>query len=126
MNLLLDTHVLLWWLDDHPALSKLRAGLRWPTAAISFSSVQPSFGRSVSNRRWENSKIPSAFREILDQQSFNWLSITVEHAHALEGLPAHHRDPFDRMLVAQARVEGFTVVTHDAVFRKYKIPVMLT
>jgi PIN domain nuclease of toxin-antitoxin system len=71
-------------------------------------------------------KVPSAFREILDQQSFNWLSITVEHAHALESLPAYHRDPFDRMLIAQAGVEGFTVITHDAVFRKYKIPVMLT
>ncbi len=71
-------------------------------------------------------KIPSAFREILDQQSFNWLSITVEHAHALESLAAHHRDPFDRMLIAQASVEGFTIVTHDAIFQKYKIPVMLT
>ena len=71
-------------------------------------------------------KIPSAFHEILDQQSFNWLSITVEHAHALESLAAHHRDPFDRMLIAQAGVEGFTIVTLNAIFRKYKIPVMLT
>jgi len=125
VNLLLDTHVLLWWLDDHPALttscrSAMADGnnLVFVSAAVIWEiRIKQALGKL---------KIPSAFREILDQQSFNWLSITVEHAHALESLPAHHRDPFDRMLAAQARVEGFTVVTHDAVFRKYKIPVMLT
>ena len=124
MNLLLDTHVLLWWLDDNPALSnscrsKIADGnnLVFVSAAVIWEiRIKQALGKL---------KIPSAFREILDQQSFNWLSITVEHAHALEGLPAYHRDPFDRILVAQARVEGFTVVTHDSVFRRYKIPVML-
>lgn len=125
MNLLLDTHVLLWWLDDHPTLSKsCRSAIADGNNLVFVSAVVI----------WEirikqvlgKLKIPSAFRAILDQQSFNWLSITVEHAHALENLPAHHRDPFDRMLVAQASIEGFTLVTHDAIFRKYKIPVMLT
>jgi PIN domain nuclease of toxin-antitoxin system len=41
-------------------------------------------------------------------------------------LPLHHRDPFDRMLIAQAQIEGFTVVTHDSIFRKYKVPVIST
>jgi PIN domain nuclease of toxin-antitoxin system len=125
VNLLLDTHVLLWWLDDNPALSgSCRAAvadgdnLVFVSAAVIWEiRIKQALGKL---------KIPSAFREILDQQSFNWLSITVEHAHALESLAAHHRDPFDRILVAQAGVEGFTIVTHDAIFRKYKIPVMLT
>jgi len=49
------------------------------------------------------------------------LDITVEHAHAVRVLPIHHRDPFDRMLVAQAKVEGFTLVTHDVRLKKYKV-----
>jgi PIN domain nuclease of toxin-antitoxin system len=125
MNLLLDTHVLLWWLEDHPSLSKsCRSAIAdgnnlvFVSAAVIWEiRIKQALGKL---------KIPSAFCKILDQQSFNWLSITVEHAHALKSLPAYHRDPFDRMLVAQASVEGFTVVTHDAVFKKYKIPVMLT
>jgi PIN domain nuclease of toxin-antitoxin system len=125
MNLLLDTHVLLWWLDDHPSLSRrCRSAIAdgnnliFVSAAVIWEiRIKQALGKL---------KIPEGFREVLDRQAFNWLPIAVEHAHAIEGLPAHHRDPFDRMLVAQARVEGFTVVTHDAVFRKYKIAVMLT
>jgi PIN domain nuclease of toxin-antitoxin system len=125
VNLLLDTHVLLWWLDDHPALSKSCRSAMADGNNLVFVSAAVIWEIRIKQALGKL-KIPSAFREILEQQSFNWLSITVEHAHALEDLPAHHRDPFDRMLIAQAHVEGFTVATHDAVFRKYKIPVMLT
>ena len=52
------------------------------------------------------------------------LDITVEHAHAVRDLPVHHRDPFDRMLVAQAKAEGFTLVTHDVRLKKYKVSLM--
>lgn len=125
MNLLLDTHVLLWWLDDHPSLSRRcrsavadGSNLVFVSAAIIWEiRIKQAVGKL---------KIPPAFRQILSQQPFNWLPITVDHAHALEGLPLHHRDPFDRMLIAQAQIEGFTVVTHDSIFRKYKIPVMST
>lgn len=125
MNLLLDTHVLLWWLDDHPSLSQRcrsaiadGSNLVFVSAAVVWEiRIKQAVGKL---------KIPTAFRRILVQQPFNWLPITVDHAHALEGLPLHHRDPFDRMLIAQAHIEGFTVVTHDFIFRKYKIPVMST
>ncbi len=52
------------------------------------------------------------------------LDITVEHANAVGDLPAYHRDPFDRMLVAQAKVERLTLVTHDIRLKKYKIPLI--
>ena len=52
------------------------------------------------------------------------LNITVEHAHAVKDLPAHQNDPFDRMLVAQAKVEGFTLLTHDTRLKKYKVSLM--
>jgi len=124
VNLLLDTHVLLWWLDDHPALSKpCRSAIADGNNLVFVSAVV--IWEIRIKQALGKLKVPSAFRAILDQQSFNWLSITVEHAHALENLPAHHRDPFDRMLVAQAGIEGFTLVTHDPIFRKYKIPIML-
>ena len=125
MNLLLDTHALLWWLDDHPGLSprcrsKIADGgnLVFVSSAVIWEiRIKQAVGKL---------KIPATFRETLTRQPFDWLPITVDHAHALEGLPLHHRDPFDRMLVAQAQFEGFTVVTHDSVFRKYKISVMST
>ena len=125
MNLLLDTHVLLWWLDDHLSLSRACRSALADGRNLVFVSAAVIWEIRIKQALGKL-KIPSVFQEILDQQPFNWLSITVEHAHAIESLPPHHRDPFDRMLIAQARVEGFTIVTHDAVFRKYKIPVMLT
>ena len=123
MNLLLDTHVLLWWLDDHPSLSeKARASISNGENLIFVSSaviwevrIKQALGKL---------EIPPNFHQVLEQQAFEMLSITVEHAHAIGDLAAYHRDPFDRMLVAQARVEGFTVVTRDAIFEQYQIPII--
>jgi len=57
-------------------------------------------------------------------EGFEIITMTSDHAYAVGDLPLHHRDPFDRMLIAQAKSEGFTVVTHDAVFRQYEISTM--
>ena len=70
-------------------------------------------------------EIPSNFRKVLDRQPFEMLAISAEHAHAVGDLPAHHRDPFDRMLIAQATVERLTLVTRDTIIRDYKIPVII-
>ena len=123
MNLLLDTHVLLWWLDDHPTLSeKARAAIAdgknlvFVSAAVIWEiRIKQALGKL---------EIPRNFRKVLDDQPFEMLNITVEHAHAIGDLPAHHRDPFDRMLVAQTRVEGLTLVTRDIRLKKYKIPLI--
>lgn len=69
-------------------------------------------------------KIPSFFFDIIKEQELEFLSITPEHAYAVGDLPLHHLDPFDRMIIAQARLEGLSVVTHDAVFKKYDVPVV--
>ena len=123
MNLLIDTHVLLWWLDDNPSLSK-RA------RTVISDGKNPVFVSAVII--WEirikealgKLKIPGNFREVLENQPFEMLDITAEHAHAVGELPSHHRDPFDRMLIAQAKVEGLILVTHDMTLKKYKIPLI--
>lgn len=124
MNLLLDTHVLLWWLDDYPTLSKKAKdeiangkNLVFISAVVIWEiRIKQSLGKL---------KVPNNFRKVLDSQPFEQLDITVEHAHAVGDLPAHHRDPFDRMLVAQTKVEHLTLVTRDIHLEKYKIPIIV-
>ena len=90
MNLLLDTHVLLWWLNDHPTLSKKSR------AAIA-DGKNPVFVSAVAI--WEirikeaigKLEIPRNFKRVLERQPFETLDITVEHAHAVKDLPMHHR-----------------------------------
>ena len=124
MNLLLDTHVLLWWLDASPTLSeKAKSTIADGNNLVFVSSaviweirIKQALGKL---------EIPSNFRKVLDRQPFEMLAISAEHAHAVGDLPAHHRDPFDRMLIAQATVERLTLVTRDTIIRNYKIPVII-
>lgn len=121
MNLLLDTHVLLWWLDDNPTLSKeARVVISEPTNIVFISAaviweirIKQSLGKL---------KIPKNFMTELEAQPFETLDITPEHAHKIISLSNYHRDPFDRMLIAQAIVERFTLITRDKNIMKYKVP----
>ena len=105
MNLLLDTHVLLWWLDDNPDLSRRARtaiadgnNLVFVSAAVIWEiQIKHALGKL---------KIPTNFRNVLEQQAFELLDVTVEHAYAVGKLPLYHRDPFDRILVAQAKLEN--------------------
>ena len=120
MNLLLDTHVLLWWLNGHPSLSKKSQSAIADGKNLVFVSAVVVWEIRIKEALGKL-EIPRNFKRVLDSQPFEMLDITVEHAHAVRELPLHHRDPFDRMLVAQAKVEGFTLVTHDARLKKYKV-----
>ena len=123
MNLLLDTHVLLWWLEGNPTISEKAKStiadgnnLVFVSAAVIWEiRIKQALGKL---------KIPSNFRRVLDRQPFEMLAITAEHAHAVGDLPSHHRDPFDRMLIAQATVERLTMVTRDTNIKEYKIPII--
>ena len=123
MNILLDTHVLLWWLDDNPVLSdKARrpisdgSNLIFVSAAVIWEiRIKQNLGKL---------DIPLNFRQVLEQEPFELLAITIEHAHAVGSLPPIHRDPFDRMLIAQAKTEGFTILTRDPLFREYRVPLI--
>jgi PIN domain nuclease of toxin-antitoxin system len=123
MNILLDTHVILWWLDDDPSISrKARTAIADGKNLVFVSAV--SIWEIRIKEALGKLKIPSDFQAVLAGQPFESLDITIEHAHAIKDLPDHHRDPFDRMLVAQARIEGFTLVTRDVHLKKYRIPIL--
>lgn len=120
MKLLLDTHLVLWWLADSRELSaEGRALIAAPENAVFVSAA------SVWELRIKEAlgkvKLPADFSAVLDDQHFEFLSVTVAHAHAVRELPMHHRDPFDRMLVAQARGDGLTLLTHDEVLSRYDV-----
>ena len=123
MNLLLDTHILLWWLDDGPApLFQARDAIADTGNLIALSAaviweirIKQALGKL---------KIARNFCEVIKGQGFEMLPITSDHAYAVGDLPKHHRDPFDRILIAQAKLEGLNIVTHDAIFKKYRIPVL--
>ena len=120
MKLLLDTHVLLWWLEDSPSLpdrikdviADSRNAVLVSAAVVWEIRIKQALGRL---------SLPANFRQVLEQQPFESLSITADHAHALAGLPMHHRDPFDRLLVAQAQAEELVLVTHDARMEQYEV-----
>jgi PIN domain nuclease of toxin-antitoxin system len=123
MNLLLDTHVLLWWLDDSSHLSEAgRNAIADPDNLIILSAVV--IWEIRIKQALGNLEIAPNFYHVIKNQGFELLSITADHAYATGDLPMHHRDPFDRMIIAQAKLEGLSIVTHDTVFKKYGIPVM--
>jgi len=123
MNLFLDTHVLLWWLDDSPKLSRTgRNAIADPENLIILSAVV--IWEIRIKQALGKLEIPQNFYRVVKDQGFELLSITADHAHAVGDLPMHHRDPFDRMIIAQAKLENLHVVTHDIMFQKYDIPVL--
>jgi PIN domain nuclease of toxin-antitoxin system len=121
MKLLLDTQVYLWWiLDDRRRLNaETRKLIASPGNQVYVSAAsiwEIAIKRSIG-------KIDCAVNvaDEIEKNDFRALSITVEHAHAAGNLPPHHRDPFDRMLVAQSLAEGLKLVTADFILRDYKI-----
>ena len=123
MNLLLDTHVLLWALDSPERLDdRARDAIRDPRNRVVVSSASAweiSIKTALGKLRFDGD-----LTAVLKAVGFDPLAIDVEHALAAGALPPVHRDPFDRMLVAQARAEGLTVVTRDDVFDGYDVPTL--
>ncbi len=124
---LLDTHVLLWWLFDDPKLSISAAEtIRNPNHAILVSSAS---GWEIATK-YRIGKLPHAAEaatnlpSLLRRGKMKTLPITMEHALAAGSLPGPHRDPFDRMLIAQARLEDVPIVTSDPAFDEYPVTVV--
>jgi len=120
---LLDTHALLWWLSEPAKLSaKAKAAIAdgshsvyLSTAAVWEMSIKKSLGRL---------DFPGNLDEVLRKDHIEVLPIALSHAMAVSDLPAHHQDPFDRMQIAQARIEDLTLITRDATIPQYDVKVL--
>lgn len=124
MALLLDTHTFLWWIDDSDRLSKrARAAIRHAgeTCFVSLAS-QWEIAIKVSLGRLH---VPTSLERFITEQmavnGFQPLGITTGHVVRVTALPFHHRDPFDRLLVAQALDERLDIVSGDPVFKRYGV-----
>lgn len=115
MKLLLDTNVLLWWLDDAPRLgAAAREAIAAPRNVVYVSAV--TAWEITIKRGLGKLEIAENWADLLLGEPFRRLPITWEHTLAVGSLPDLHRDPFDRLLVAQAQMEGLVLVTgHDIV-----------
>lgn len=123
MNLLLDTHVLLWVLTNDPKLSeRVRKALTDSQSVVYVSAV--TAWEIAIKRGLGKLKAPDGYMEALARNRFTPLNVTSEHALTVEHLPQHHNDPFDRLLIAQARVEALTLVTHDERIYAYEVKVL--
>lgn len=123
MRLLLDSHVLLWWLDGGERLGPAAVEAVADGGNDAIVSVATLWELAIKQGTGEL-EIDGDLRVHLLDEGFTELPVTGPHAHAVAGLPPHHRDPFDRMLVAQARVEGLTLVTADRRLASYDVPVL--
>ncbi|GAA4656894.1 type II toxin-antitoxin system VapC family toxin [Streptomyces chumphonensis] len=122
MRLLLDTHVVLWWLDDSPELSGEIKDMLDIEPGVYVSAVTP-WEIAIKQSLGKLSGVDDLAERARDTQ-FTGLPITAGHGVRAGRLPGHHRDPFDRLLVAQAQIEGLTLVTRDRWIRQYDVQVM--
>ena len=111
-GLLLDTHVALWWLAAEPlspaavdAITDPATDVHVSVASLWELAIKASLGRF---------RLEDEFVDVLAAEGLALLPVRPAHVYGIRDLPLHHRDPFDRMLVAQARAEGLTLVTRDA------------
>jgi PIN domain nuclease of toxin-antitoxin system len=127
MRLLLDTHIFIWW-DSNPAQlsSQVRTLCEDPdnnlilsVASVWEMQIKQQFGKL-------SLRLPLAelIQSQRDHNGLEILAVSLEHALFLENLPSHHKDPFDRLLIAQARVENTKLVSADPVFKQYSVELL--
>lgn len=122
MRLLLDSHVALWWLEDADELGPECTALIESADDVQFSAVTPwelGIKRALGKLDYPDDLVAS-----LGAAGFTELPVTAAHADLAPRLPAHHRDPFDRVLVAQAQLEALRLVSADASLTPYDVEVI--
>jgi PIN domain nuclease of toxin-antitoxin system len=123
LRLLLDTHALLWWLLGDPTLdAQARETIEDPDSFVAISAAvawEIAIKRALGKIR-----APEDLGAQILEEGFEPLPITIEHALYAGALPQHHRDPFDRMLVAQGQLEALTIVTRDPNISRYDVSVL--
>lgn len=126
MNLLIDTHALIWFITDSKKLPSQTKKLIKNEEHNCFVSIASLWEISIKNsigRLDLNADLDTIF-EIVESSGFQLLPITRDHTLEVSKLDFYHQDPFDRMLIAQAHLEKMAIVSKDAEFNKYKIPLI--
>lgn len=120
----MDTHALLWWLADDPVLpmtARRIIRVSSNTILVSAASAWEIATKSRIGKLLQGADLAVHFDAVLARESFESLSITSAHAARAGLLPGPHRDPFDRMLIAQSQAENLPIVSNDSVFDAYKL-----
>ncbi|KKQ85568.1 MAG: PilT protein domain protein [Candidatus Woesebacteria bacterium GW2011_GWB1_38_8] len=120
---LIDTQVFIWWMEESGRLKKgIKDILLNPQEIIILSAA--SVWEMVIKIKIGRLKLPHDWKDTLHKSRLEILPINLQHIYAVETLPLYHKDPFDRILIAQAKVEGCTLITEDPKIKRYKIPVI--
>lgn len=120
MHLLLDTHALIWWLAKNPTFSNTAKDAIANPDNIVFVSAASAWEIAIK-KSLGKLQAPDDLKQQLDKQNFTPLAISIDHALAIKHLPHHHKDPFDRILIAPAIHEGLTIVSRDRIFESYDV-----
>ena len=123
MKLLLDTHTMIWTFSaPHRLSAHTRDAISTKENAVFVSVISP--WEIAIKRSKKKLPAPEDLGEAVEAQQFQLLPVLLRHTDAIRSMPNHHGDPFDRMLVAQAIVDGLTLVTSDRALRRYPVSLM--
>lgn len=123
VRLLLDTNALIWTLVRRERIPPIAIDAIEDEANDVFVSVVSAWEIEIKTAKG-GLGTPTDLQDALAAQSFEPLAVAMRHAYAVESLPRHHRDPFDRMIIAQAHLEDMTIVTSDNEIRRYPVAVL--
>ncbi|WP_121971658.1 type II toxin-antitoxin system VapC family toxin [Leptolyngbya sp. BC1307] len=127
MSYLIDTHILLWWVFDNPKLDESSRAIITNPNHLIFVSSASAWEIATKYRIGKLSQAKNLvenYAQVLNKAGFSELPITTAHALRAGNLPIDHRDPFDRMLMAQAELEDLPILTHDSAFHTGLIQVI--
>ncbi len=126
MRYLLDTHTLIWYFEDNSELSYKAKSIIEDTNNEIFVSMASLWEIGIKVALGKLT-IPFDIDQIMARirrEAMNMITIDIKHVKGIQTLPHHHRDPFDRMIIAQAKADNCTVITRDATFDAYDVPIL--
>ena len=125
MKLLLDTHAALWWVNEHEKLSSVAKALLSDDSHLLYISIVSAWEVAIKMSLGKLYDFDCGVKEFLAEMEINpvvFLPVKKRYIEIVETLPFHHRDPFDRLLIATATAEDMTIITADDNIRKYGVP----
>lgn len=122
MKLLLDTHVLIWWIEDNARLGQDARALIADPANTVIASIASPWEISLKHRLGKIDMSGAALMAVAAEQGIGVIALDARHLAALEAMPLLHRDPFDHLILAQAAIEKAVILTDDRQMPRYDIP----